>query len=88
MGSRVNRFVFFEIFFFIFYMVVCFIPEYIVGRKLKGLLVFSSLSLSIIFSLIVIIYMLMKRKIIYKKIVIASVPIIYLIAQIISAFYL
>jgi hypothetical protein len=80
MGSRVNQLVFFEIFFFIIYLVICSIPGYVLERHLKVLLIFSSLSFSIIFSAIAIIFMLIKREIFYVRTIIACVPILYLLA--------
>jgi len=80
MGSRVNRLVFFEILFFVIYLIICYIPEYTLERHIKFFLIISFFSLSIIFSLTTIIYMLMRRKIIYTKIIIACIPIVYLLA--------
>jgi|GEM_PF-6536208 len=86
MGSRINKLVFFEIIFFIVYSIICSIPEYYLERHLRTLLIFSSFSLSLVFSAIAIIYMLMKREIFYPKIIIACFPIIYLLAIFVSAY--
>ncbi len=84
MRSRINRLVFFEILFFAIYLIICSIPEYTLEKHLKFLLILSFLSLSIIFSLATIIYMSMRREIIYTKIAIACIPIMYLLAIFIS----
>lgn len=88
MGSRINKLVFFEIVFFIIYAIICFASEYFFERHLRTLLIFSSFSLSLVFSAIAIIYMLMKREIFYSNIIIASFPIIYLLAIFIKVYIL
>ena len=88
MGLRINKLVFFEIVFFIVYAILCFIPEYTLERQLRTLLIFSSFSLSLVFSVIAIIYMLMKREIFYPKIILVCFPIIYLLAIFVRVYIL
>jgi magnesium-transporting ATPase (P-type) len=65
-----NKFVIFTILFFITYLLISYIPEFNLGRRLKAILTYCAFFLSIMISVLGIISMLYKRKIEYKKLLV------------------
>jgi hypothetical protein len=83
LDTKYNNYIIFSIIFFIIYMIVTCISDYILGRKIKAILIYSSLFFSIIISSIGIINMLYYRKINYKKLLLLCIPFIYIIVAMI-----
>lgn len=80
-----NKIVFFTIALFITYVILTFIPEFTIGRRLRGILTYGALFLCLICSLIGIVNMIYSRKINYLKLFILCFPIIYLVFIILMA---
>jgi uncharacterized membrane protein YhaH (DUF805 family) len=79
-----DRFIYFSLILFIVYIVIAFIPEYTVGRRLKAILIYGTLFLSIIISFIGILNMIYNRRINYLKLLLLCFPFIYILILVIS----
>jgi len=78
LNNVTNKVFYFSISLFILCIIFSLIPEYQLGRKLKGILVYTTLLLSIVCSLGTIPFMFFKKERSLFKIILLSIPSIYL----------
>lgn len=77
--SKEYKLIFFSIVVFKIYIVISLISEFIIGRKIKAILAYTFLLISILIAFRTLIYLMRRDKINYLKLLISSFPILYIL---------
>lgn len=74
--------------FFLIYYIVALLPEYTIGRKIKAIMILSSLLLMAISTVISLLKFFKRKPLDYRKLILIILPVLYLIIMYLRIFIL